>query len=93
YKRSACLLRALRRNARYLFRSRPGLPARCPEISILPTLLKIIWQFPSRARPKILKFRNRDDKTFVHIRNNTELSLFLRSVGATWLNKAHGPAS
>ena len=34
--------RSAKRNLPYLFRSRPELPAHCPEILIIPTLIKII---------------------------------------------------
>ena len=44
-KPALCTWRCARRNLRYLFRSRPGLPANCPEILIIPQLLKIIWRF------------------------------------------------
>lgn len=54
-----CLWRACKRNLPYLFRSRPGLPENCPEWRIFPQLLKIIWQFPVRVRPKILRILER----------------------------------
>lgn len=53
--RHICMLRALRRSLPYLFRSRPGLPANCPEWRIIPRLLRIIWQFPQNVRPRILQ--------------------------------------
>jgi adenylate kinase family enzyme len=53
--RPKCVLRAMKRNVPYLFRSRLGLPEKCPEILIVPRLLKIIWRFPSRVRPAILE--------------------------------------
>jgi hypothetical protein len=52
--RLTCLLRCARRNWRYLFHSRPGLPDGCPEIVILPQLLRIIRRFPDDVRPDIL---------------------------------------
>ena len=53
--RRICFLRAMKRSVRYLFRSRPEMPPGCPEILILPTLLRIIWNFPMRARVRILQ--------------------------------------
>lgn len=53
--RPVCLYRAVLRNLPYLFRSRPGLPPNCPEWRILPRLIQIIWQFPGRVRPKIMR--------------------------------------
>jgi adenylate kinase family enzyme len=52
--RRTSLFRCARRNWRYLFRSRPGLPENCPEILIIPKLMRIIWYFPARVRPGIL---------------------------------------
>ncbi|KJY76922.1 hypothetical protein [Vibrio nigripulchritudo] len=56
--RTVCLFRCLKRNLPYLFRSRPELPANCPEIIILPRLLKLIWNFPSLGKPAILSSLN-----------------------------------
>lgn len=53
--RRRCLIRAIRRNLPYLFRSRPGLPERCPEILILPRLVCLILRFPERVRAGILE--------------------------------------
>jgi adenylate kinase family enzyme len=47
--RRVCAWRGLKRNLRYFTRTRPGLPHGCPEWQILPTLLRIIRQFPSNA--------------------------------------------
>jgi len=51
--RKVSFWRVCRRNWKYLFRSRPELPAGCPEILIIPTLFKIIWNFPLRIRPRL----------------------------------------
>ena len=56
--RHICLLRCFKRNIPYLFSSRPELPKNCPEILILPRLLKIIWSFPTLANASILKSIN-----------------------------------
>ena len=53
--RHICIYRCIKRNLPYLFRSRPELPNNCPEILIVPRLLKIIWQFPELAKPNILQ--------------------------------------
>ncbi len=52
--RATSFIRCARRNWKYLFRSRPGLPEHCPEILIIPRLIKIIWRFPINVRPGIL---------------------------------------
>jgi len=52
--RHVCIGRCMRRNLPYMLRSRPELPENCPELKILPQLLKIIWRFPDWVRPHIL---------------------------------------
>jgi len=54
FPRSVCYLGCIKRNWRYLFTSRPNLPDNCPEIKIVPTLIKIIWCFPYVAKPVII---------------------------------------
>jgi adenylate kinase family enzyme len=75
--RFVCLYRALRRNLPYLFRSRPGLPEGCPEILILPSLLKMIYLFPKRVRPKILAYQSKG-KVIFHIQHHRDLLAFRR---------------
>ena len=65
--------RCARRTWRYLFRSRPGLPENCPEISIIPQLLKIIWRFPTAVRPQILAAMGKRNGGAFIVRNNREL--------------------
>jgi len=66
--RSVSAWRAMRRSVRYLFRSRPGLPARCPEVLVIPKLTRIIWQFPRHIRPRILsEMDRRPNGTFIHL--------------------------
>ena len=74
--------RCLTRNVHYLFRSRPGLPADCPEIKIFPTLIKIIWLFPSRVKLKILSLAEQcsGNQEFYHITNTRELDDFIIEV-------------
>lgn len=60
--------RAMRRNVRYLFKSRPGLPRRCPEVLVIPKLARLIWRFPLHVRPRILReMHRRPSGTFVHV--------------------------
>lgn len=67
--------RVAKRNWRFLFRSRPELPPGCPEILIIPTLIKIIWNFPKAIRPRILSQSSGDSesKRFFHVRNRSDL--------------------
>jgi hypothetical protein len=82
FRRRTVLWRCAKRNWRYLFRSRPGLPDHCPELMMVPTLVSIIWRFPTRVRPKILEdfARWRGQKTLVHIRDDRELRAFLSTL-------------
>lgn len=57
-----CLARAGKRNLPYAFRSRPGLPAHCPEILILPKLLRIIARFNSTIRADIARESSTETK-------------------------------
>lgn len=79
YPRYKCFWRALLRNLPYLFHSRPGLPKHCPEITILPTLVRVIWLFPKHVRPKILAACSNANKYIYHIRSNDDLEQFLAS--------------
>jgi adenylate kinase family enzyme len=80
YPRRVCFYRAFKRNVPYLFSSRPELPENCPEIMIVPQLIKIIWNFPKRVRPKLLAVGTQNAQRFVHIHNNRELRAYLVSL-------------
>ncbi len=81
FDRHICLWRCLRRNAPYLFRSRPGLPERCPELLILPTLVRLIWRFPAQTRPWILAARE-GERPFVLLRSAREVQALVAAVEA-----------
>lgn len=75
YPRHVCFWRAFKRNCKYIFKSRPELPERCPEILVIGKLIKIIWGFPKIARPNILKhFKENPQKNIFHITNDCELN-------------------
>lgn len=65
--RRVVALRLARRNVPYLFRSRPGLPARCPELLVVPRLARLVARFPRHTRPRILAAVERDRQVFVHV--------------------------
>tara|TARA_R110000868_G_scaffold50530_3_gene161403 strand:+ start:5545 stop:6057 length:513 start_codon:yes stop_codon:yes gene_type:complete len=71
-----CTWNCAKRNWRYFFRSRPGLPDNCPEILIVPQLLKIIWRFNANVRPDILERMARAHavQTYYRGRNSMELA-------------------
>jgi len=70
--RLVCLFRCFKRNFIYLVKSRPELPENCPEILIVPQLLKIIWKFPDRARPIILETLDRKRGVVISNLNNID---------------------
>ena len=65
--------RVAKRNYRYLFKSRPGLPEKCPEILIIPKLTRIIWRFPKRVRPNILAEREKREVAFRHVKSGKDM--------------------
>lgn len=77
--------RCLKRNWRYLFRSRPGLPENCPEWKIVPRLVKIIWNFPDRVRPRILALGQQcaERQQWLSIESEEQLRDFLDSLGGS----------
>ncbi len=46
-----CFARAMRRTLRHVRRQRSELPPGCPELQVLPKMLKILWSFPRHAGP------------------------------------------
>lgn len=48
-----CALRAVARTCRYFKGTRPELPPPCPEINVLPRLLRLIHRFPRRVAPQL----------------------------------------
>ncbi len=80
YPRWLCFARCARRNVRYLFRSRPGLPDNCPEMLIIPRLTRIIWRFPREVKPLIEK--DTSEKLLFRLINDQAVEEFLKSL---WL--------
>jgi len=78
--RRVCFYRVAKRNWRYLLSSRPDLPEHCPEILIIPKLIKIIWRFPSRMKPAILENKAQGKSTFIHLRHNQQREDYLKSL-------------
>jgi len=74
--RRVCFWRACKRNWRHAFHSRPELPPNCPEILIVPTLCRIIWNFPHTLRPGILARMDdpRNPKQCFHIRTKADVA-------------------
>jgi adenylate kinase family enzyme len=74
--RPVCLWRCMKRNWRYLFRSRPELPEDCPEYLIFPSLVKMIWQFPAVVGARIHTEAGQSSR-YVVIRSRVELQNWL----------------
>jgi len=79
--RLTSLVRCAKRNWKYLFRSRPGLPARCPELLIVPRLCRIIWRFPERVLPTILADAHSGQAQYFRVRNAVEQRAALLTLG------------
>lgn len=80
FPRRICAWRCARRNWRYLFKSRPGLPEGCPEWRIIPALAKIIKDFPSQARIAILRDIVELNVDSVVIKNSVDLNKFSANI-------------
>lgn len=82
YPRRVCYWRAFRRNWKYIFKSRPELPEKCPEIAMIGSLIKIIWNFPALVKPDILRHINENlqKKKIFYITDNNELKLAIDEI-------------
>lgn len=82
YPRKVCYWRALKRNRKYIFKSRPELPEKCPEVLVLVKLVNIIWNFPNIVKPNIIEHINLNlkHKKIFHIKNDNELEIFIKSL-------------
>ncbi len=70
--------RTFRRNLPYMFKSRPGLPNECPEIKIIPKLIRIIWNFSIKVKPDILKkITESKNQEIYHLKTRAEIINFV----------------
>ena len=79
--RSLCLWRVLKRQVRWGGRSRPELPAGCPE-RFSWEFLKWIWTYPTRRRAGILQRLDRlqPGTTVIRLQSDFEVEQFLARV-------------
>ncbi len=63
--RFKCAWRSIKRGFRFLHRTRPEMPEHCPEIVIIPRVLKIIWNFPRVVRKQLLSESHESSKFVV----------------------------
>ena len=80
FPRRICAWRCMKRNWRYLFSSRPGLPEDCPEWKIFASVGTIIWAFPDQARPAILQDVERFGDGGIVIRTSDELTALTKDI-------------
>lgn len=71
--RFTCYIRLIKRNYKFLFKSRPELPNNCPEIKIIFRLVKIVWRFKSMVRPTIIKHMDCNNPNIYHIKTKNDL--------------------
>ncbi len=82
FPRRVCVWRCAKRNGRYLFKSRSGLPEGCPEWKVIPALAKIIRDFPSHARIAILRDIAELNVDSVVIKNSVDLTEFSANIAS-----------
>jgi adenylate kinase family enzyme len=87
--RRVCTWRALSRTLRYLNRTRPGFPDPCPEIQILPRLLKLIHRFPQRGGADIHREAAAQPNRFLTEHHPVRVDRLLRRLRA-WRTDLHG---
>ena len=77
--------RAFRRNLRHLFRSRPGMPAGCPEIGRFHILFRFLWRYHRTFRRELLAKladSGRRRQVIHRIRTNDELEKLVQQLSA-----------
>lgn len=81
--RKTAFVRCIKRNWKFLFKGRPELPDNCPELRIMPYLIKIIWRFKAHVRPKILANINKNPSGRFIVRHGTDLKDVYQHLGLT----------
>ncbi|MCA1634413.1 MAG: DNA topology modulation protein [Acidobacteria bacterium] len=84
--RTVCLWRVLKRLLLNWRRSRPDMAEGCPEKFSLD-FLSWVWNYPQRARPKVLRLlgENSRGKKIIRLRSRAEVEKFLAGLGAKQL--------
>lgn len=83
FARTVCLWRILRRRLMYWRGVRPDMAADCPERVTLE-FVRWVWNYPRRARPKVLALlqAHARDKRIIRLRSQTEVEKFLTNARA-----------
>ena len=81
--RTVCLWRVLKRVVQYYGRTRPDLPAGCPERFDLE-FLAWVWRFPSRSRQKVVSLLEAqgNEKKVIRLRSPREVDEFVAQQAA-----------
>lgn len=88
--RKTSIVRCAKRNWRFLFSGRSELPDNCPEILILPQLLKIIWNFNERVRPHIMSDVSDHPDRSIIVRDRHELQHMYQRLTGAEMNRVPG---
>lgn len=82
--RLLCTWRIARRAIRWWGRSRPDMPAGCPE-QVTWEFVRWVWEYPSRRRPGVLArlAQLRPDQRAIVLRSRAEVARFVAGLPAT----------
>lgn len=75
-----CALRAVARTGRYFKSTRPELPPPCPDIDVLPRLLRLIHRFPRYVAPRIRDEARLEPARFRLARHPVRIETLLREI-------------
>jgi len=81
--RPVSVWRGIRRSIQYSHRTRPELPANCPQWRIVPRLLGFIWRFLSYAGVVIARQAGHASHRYTIIKNASDLASVLAQAPAT----------
>lgn len=82
--RALCLWGVLKRSLVYRGRTRPDMAPGCPERPSL-ALLRFVWQYPTRSRPKVLGLlaAHAEGRRIFRLRSRREVEEFLAALQPT----------
>jgi adenylate kinase family enzyme len=89
--RHVCAWRGVARACRYFKQTRPELPAACPDIHILPYLLRLIYRFPSGAGAQIRHEAQLDPRRFRIERHPLQVGALVNSLAPANLRSPANP--
>jgi adenylate kinase family enzyme len=75
-----CALRAVARTCRYFKSTRPELPAPCPDVDVLPRLLRLIHRFPRHVAPQLREEARLEPARFRLAQHPVRIETVLREI-------------